>query len=392
MNAALLRGLPAARDTELEPIARSAAMRELLEAAADVAPTRTTVLLLGESGTGKEVLARWLHRNSPRAGAPWVAVNCAALPADLLESELFGHERGSFTGAGERRVGRVEQADGGTILLDEISEMPLALQAKLLRVLQEREVDRVGGTRPIPVDVRVIATTNRDLAKMVQEGAFRQDLYYRLDVFPLSLPPLRERREDLPMLAEALLERLAAAHGRAAPVLDLSAVRALSTAKLPGNVRELGNLLERALVRCRGGVISAAALGELEQVGGLTAAAPVAVPAAGNLAADVTIAAPVRQESDDRAGGSSENWQPEGAPYPQGLPLELAALETLAIAEALRRTGGNRTRAAQLLGIGLRTLRSRLNDSRDGEGQCAATAAHPDAPVPLARIPQNLQP
>ena len=384
MNAALLRGLPAARDTEPEPIARSAAMRELLEAAADVAPTRTTVLLLGESGTGKEVLARWLHRNSPRANAPWVAVNCAALPADLLESELFGHERGSFTGAGERRVGRVEQADGGTILLDEVSEMPLALQAKLLRVLQEREVDRVGGTRPIPVDVRVIATTNRDLAKMVQEGGFRQDLYYRLDVFPLSLPPLRERREDLPLLAEALLERLAAAHGRTAPVLDLSAVRALSTAKLPGNVRELGNLLERALVRCRGGVISGAALGELEQ-----GVAPHAATAVATVAATLSIDAPLRQDSADRAATASGNWQPEAGSYPRGLPLELAALEKMAIDEALRRTGGNRTRAAQLLGIGLRTLRSRLNDGRADVGASAADAAQR---VPLACIPQNLQP
>ena len=362
------------REPEPEPIARSASMRALLEAAADVAPTRTTVLLLGESGTGKEVLARWLHRNSPRASAPWVAVNCAALPADLLESELFGHERGSFTGAVERRVGRVEQADGGTLLLDEVSELPLPLQAKLLRVLQEREIDRVGGTRPIPVDVRVIATSNRDLAKMVLAGEFRQDLYYRLDVFPLSLPPLRERREDLPLLAEALLERLAAAHGRAAPVLDASAVRALSTARLPGNVRELGNLLERALVRCRGGVISAAALGALEQ----GPAQPLAV-----------LEAPVRQESGVAAATSSESWRAEAGSYPAGLPLDLATLEQLAIAEALRRTLGNRTRAAQLLGIGLRTLRSRLNGGHaEGQGDTAPG----ETQAPMARFPHNLQP
>jgi two-component system response regulator FlrC len=365
------------RDSEPEPVARSAAMRDLLEAASDVAPTHTTVLLTGESGTGKEVLARWLHRNSPRARGPWVAVNCAALPADLLESELFGHEKGSFTGAGDRRVGRIEQADQGTLLLDEISEMPLPLQAKLLRVLQEREVDRVGGARPVPVDVRVIATTNRDLSQMVAAGLFRQDLYYRLDVFPLALPPLRDRREDLPELAAAILDRVAAAHCRQAPVLDGSALRALQSARLPGNVRELGNLLERALVRCRGGVISAAALGAITS-------APSSPMLAANSSPELQIPA-IRQESSGGSSGiASESCQPEVV-YPAGLPLDLASLEKLAIAEALRRTGGNRTKAAQLLGIGLRTLRSRLNDGGPETDSQPVLAA-------VAQITQNLAP
>jgi two-component system, response regulator FlrC len=303
-------------------------------------------------------------------------VNCAALPGDLLESELFGHEKGSFTGAGERRLGRIEQADSGTLLLDEISEMPLSLQAKLLRVLQEREIDRVGGARPIPVDVRVIATTNRDLSQMVAAGLFRQDLYYRLDVFPLNLPPLRERREDLPELAAAILDRVAAAHGRAAPVLDGSALRVLQSARLAGNVRELGNLLERALVRCRGGVISALALG------GLTST-PSSPMLAANSAPELPALAPApRQEAS--AGSpelASEACRSEVA-YPPSLPLDLAELEKLAIAEALRRTGGNRTKAAQLLGIGLRTLRSRLNDDKPD------TASQPELP-PLARFEHN---
>jgi DNA-binding NtrC family response regulator len=374
------------RDCEPEPVARSAAMRALLEAASDVAPTHTTVLLTGESGTGKEVLARWLHRNSPRARGPWVAVNCAALPADLLESELFGHEKGSFTGAGDRRVGRIEQADQGTLLLDEISEMPLPLQAKLLRVLQEREVDRVGGARPVPVDVRVIATTNRDLSQMVAAGLFRQDLYYRLDVFPLALPPLRDRREDLPELAAAILDRVANAHGRAAPVLDGSALRALQSARLPGNVRELGNLLERALVRCRGGVISAAALGAIGNGPSLVApAAPLtAAMTAANSSPELQLQAPRQESGGGSPGIASESCQSEAA-YPAGLPLDLTMLEKLAITEALRRTGGNRTKAAQLLGIGLRTLRSRLNDGGpEGDSQPVLVA--------VAQITQNPAP
>ncbi len=314
---------PAAQEAALRPVAASAAMRELMEAADDVAPTPTTVLVLGESGTGKELVARHLHAASGRSG-PWVAVNCAALPAELLESELFGHERGAFTGAADRRAGRFEQAHRGTLLLDEISELPLGLQAKLLRVLQEREVDRVGGQRPVPVDVRIVATSNRDLAEMVRQGQFRSDLYFRLNVFPLPVPPLRERPEDLAPLAAALAQEAGRVLGRPAPPLSAAALEALRRHPFPGNVRELKNVLERSVVRCRGQVIEPAHLG-LEPARG-----PVLASAA-----------------------------------PAELPLDLAALERLAIAEALRRVNGNRTHAARLLGIGLRTLRNKLREARE---------------------------
>ncbi len=311
----------------MNPIAHSPSMKDALHAALDVAGTAATVLLTGESGTGKEVIARYIHEHSPRSSKAWVAVNCAALPGELLENELFGHEKGAFTGASERRTGRVEQANGGTLLLDEVSELPLLLQAKLLRVIQERELDRVGGTRPIQVDVRIIATSNRDLAQMVADGKFRADLYYRLNVFPIELPALRDRPEDVTPLAVFMLAEAAATMGRPVPGLSASAVTALHSYPFPGNVRELRNLLERALVRCRAETLSALDLG----FGGPTLA-PRPTP-------------PVRQV----------------AGLPMDLPLNLEALERLAIMEALRRVNGNRTHAARLLGIGLRTLRTKLN-------------------------------
>jgi two-component system response regulator FlrC len=313
------------------------AMREMMAAVDDVAETPTTVLLLGESGTGKEVVARYIHRRSARADGPWVAVNCAALPADLLESELFGHERGSFTGAGERRLGRFEQASGGTLLLDEVSELPLTLQAKLLRAIQEREIDRVGGHGPVAVDVRIIAASNRDLPAMLARGHFRSDLYYRLNVFPVVVPPLRLRGPDLPQLAGELLAEAAAELGRATPDLSPAALELLAAQRFPGNVRELGNLLERALIRCRGEVLEAELLRPL-------LAAAEAPPT------------------------------PPGA-LPPGLPLDLGSLERLAIGEALRRVNGNRTHAARLLGIGLRTLRNKLRAWRDQEPAPEAASA-----------------
>ncbi|MBI5067651.1 MAG: sigma 54-interacting transcriptional regulator [Deltaproteobacteria bacterium] len=348
----------ASLEQPLVPVAESEAMRRLLEAADDVAATPTTVLLLGESGTGKELVARYLHARSGRPG-PWVAVNCAALPAELLESELFGHERGAFTGATERRAGRFEQAHGGTLLLDEISELPLSLQAKLLRALQEREIDRVGGQKPVPVDVRVVATSNRDLGEMVRRGHFRADLFYRLDVFPLTVPALRERPEDLPALALALLGEAAATMGREAPPLSAAALEALRRHSFPGNVRELRNLVERALVRSRGRAVEPSHLG--------------LAPA-------------------DRT--------PEAAPSSLELPLDLATLERMAIAEALRRVNGNRTHAARLLGIGLRTLRNKLRAARDAGAplEAAEPAAGQGLPVPLpfnpaaARAPFQARP
>jgi len=312
-------------------------MKDALSAALDVAGTQATVLLTGESGTGKEVVARFIHEKSPRAEKAWVAVNCAALPGDLLENELFGHEKGAFTGASEKRVGRVEQANGGTLLLDEVSELPLQLQAKLLRVIQERELDRVGGSRPISVDVRIIATSNRDLAQMVADGKFRADLYYRLNVFPIELPALRDRPEDITPLAKYLLAEAAATMGRALPGLTASAESALHSYGFPGNVRELRNLLERALVRCRSNQLSALDLG----FGGPTVAPRPTPP-------------------------------PVVSALPQDLPLNLEALERLAIIEALRRVNGNRTQAARLLGIGLRTLRTKLNSGQPSQLAVAA--------------------
>jgi len=309
----------------------SPAMREVMAAASDVAPTPTTVLLLGESGTGKEMVARLIHAQSGRPG-PWVAVNCAALPAELLESELFGHEKGAFTGASERHTGRFELAQRGTLLLDEISELPLPLQAKLLRVLQEREVDRVGGHRPVPLDVRVIATSNRDLSAMVQQGLFRSDLYYRLNVFPIVLPPLRDRLEDLPALTAVLVEETSRGLGRPAPRVDDAAVEALRGHPFPGNVRELRNMLERALVRCHGPVLGLAHM-SLAIVPGSNPL-PFPSPISSTITATPT--------------------------FPGSLPIDLGELERLAIAEALRRVRGNRTHAARLLGIGLRTLRNKL--------------------------------
>jgi two-component system, response regulator FlrC len=325
-----------------DPVAESPAMREAFAAAGDVAETSTTVLLLGESGTGKEVLARFIHRRSLRADGPWIAVNCAALPGDLLESELFGHERGAFTGATDRHTGRFEQASGGTLLLDEISELPLGLQAKLLRVIQEHEIDRLGGQHPIPVDVRLIASTNCDLEEMVARGRFRSDLYYRLNVFPIHLPPLRERREEIPTLAMALLAETAHDLGRIALPIRPDAVEALMALPFLGNVRELRNLLERALVRCR-----AEAIGP-EHLGLTLGSGPVPARTPGWPEIEGRRRAPERSH-----------------PWPAELPLALADLERLAIEEALRREKGNRTHAARLLGIGLRTLRNKLRAWRE---------------------------
>ncbi len=365
MSSAAATAAPVAvGSSQAVPVAESPAMREAMEAARDVAPTPTTVLLLGESGTGKEVVARFLHAESGRPG-PWVAVNCAALPAELLESELFGHEKGSFTGASERRSGRFEQAQRGTLLLDEVSELPFPLQAKLLRVLQEREVDRVGGQRPVPVDVRVIATSNRDLGEMVRLGLFRSDLYYRLNVFPIVLPPLRDRLEDLPPLAAALVADASRDLGRAPPLLDEAALAALSLHPFRGNVRELRNMLERALVRCRGPVLGPAHL-----------SLAVVPPAAG---------LPLSPALFLGAGRASAL---------QGdLPLDLGELERLAIAEALRRVRGNRTHAARLLGIGLRTLRNKLRAYREAgadveAAEPAAGQLWPSASGATARIAQ----
>jgi len=223
-------------------------LRAALRLLRKVAPTDSTVLLTGESGTGKELFARALHELSSAKDGPFVAVNCAAIPETLIENELFGHEKGSFTGAHRREIGRFEAAAGGTLFLDEIGDLPLGVQSKVLRVLEERAFERVGGGRTIKIDVRLVAATNRDLAAMVEAGEFRSDLFFRLDVFPIELPPLRERGEDVSALARALLARLASRHGRPVPTLDSGALDLLAEQPWPGNVRQLANLLERALI------------------------------------------------------------------------------------------------------------------------------------------------
>ncbi|HXS22241.1 MAG TPA: sigma-54 dependent transcriptional regulator [Steroidobacteraceae bacterium] len=243
-----------ARRAESDPVACAPSSRRLVDLARRVALSGCTVLVVGESGTGKEVLARYIHRRSPRAGGPFVAVNCAAIPDNMLEAMLFGYERGSFTGAHAAHAGKFEQAQGGTLLLDEVTEMPLGLQAKLLRVLQEREVERLGGRSPVSLDVRVIATTNRRLREEVAAGRFREDLYYRLNVFPLAIAPLRLRRDDvLPLAMQLLTARCRP--GEPIPALSAEAAHLLLTYGWPGNVRELDNLLQRALILVTGPVI-----------------------------------------------------------------------------------------------------------------------------------------
>ncbi len=290
------------------------AMNTVVDALGKVATTEATVLLVGESGTGKEVAARAVHDQSPRANGPFVVVNCATLSENLLESELFGHEKGAFTGANARKRGRVELAHGGSFFLDEIGEMKLELQAKLLRVIQERVFERVGGTRAMEVDVRWIAATNRDLRAMIDEGSFREDLYHRIAVFPVSLPPLRERRSDIPPLAEALLGRIRIDLKRPRLNLTSDALALLREAPWRGNVRELRNVLERAAILSNGETID--------------------VP-------ELHIESAKTQES------------------AQG-PETLQDLERRAIEQALARADGSRKEAAAQLGIGLRTLYDKL--------------------------------
>ncbi|MDR2573708.1 MAG: sigma-54 dependent transcriptional regulator [Desulfovibrio sp.] len=323
------------------------AIARVLRLAGQVAPSRATVLVTGESGTGKEMFARYLHTASNRQGK-FVAVNCAALPEHLLESELFGHEKGAFTGAIARKLGRFEQADGGTLLLDEISEMALALQAKLLRVLQEGEIDRVGGQETIRVDVRVLATTNRDLEDWVRQGKFRQDLYFRLNIIPLRLPSLRERGEDVLELARFFMRTYVREYRL--PHLDLGedAVAWLKEYDFPGNVRELQNLMERAVLLAGPGPVSPRHfLLENEEW-------PLFEDGTPSLAD-----APEQTAADTPSGAGND-----AASFFSGPVMPLHEVERLMIIRGLEATSGNRTQAAELLGISVRTLRNKLNEYR----------------------------
>lgn len=318
---------------ESEMVAEDPRTREVLALAARVADTDATVLLTGESGTGKEVFARYIHRNSRRASGPFVAINCAAIPETLLEATLFGYEKGAFTGAQTAQAGKFEQAEGGTLLLDEISEMPLPLQAKLLRVLQEREVERVGGKKPIALDIRVLATSNRDMLREVQAGRFREDLYYRLNVFPIAIPSLRERPRDIAALATHFLQRHGTRIGKLAR-LTPEAAAILAAWHWPGNVRELENTLQRAAILARGESVEAADMRLcLPQLG--TAAPPVSEP----------LAAAPALPLDEK-------------------PSNMKDLERQHILDTLKSVGGSRKLAIEKLGISERTLRYKLQQYR----------------------------
>jgi two-component system, NtrC family, response regulator AtoC len=314
-------------------VGESPALREVLARVEQVAQTASTVLLRGETGTGKEMVARAIHINSPREARPFVRVNCAALAPGVLESELFGHEKGAFTGAVARRLGRFELADGGTLFLDEVGDLPLDVQVKLLRVLQEREFERVGGTDTIKVDVRVISATHRDLERQIAEGAFREDLYYRLNVFPIVLPPLRERTSDISPLAEHFIQKYARSAGKSVQGLDASAAAALGAYPWPGNVRELENVIERALILARGTVVSAA---DLEFTRRPTVPAAPGAPAT-------------------PAGGTGRSG--DGA---RPLQERLQEQERGAIVAAIDKAQGNIAHAARELGINRSTLYYRL--------------------------------
>ena len=305
-------------------ITQNRRLKEILDLCRKVAASKATVLIRGESGTGKELLARFLHLESSRSQGPFVAVNCASLPETLLESELFGHEKGSFTGAVSRKIGKFELAHRGTILLDEISEMNTFLQAKILRVLQENEVDRIGGNRPIPIDIRVVATTNRDLPVAIQKGDFREDLFYRLNVIDIHLPPLRERKEDVEILAHHFLNKFATEYHRPVRNISEATMAWLKEQEWRGNVRELKNALERAVL-----IASQSILG-IQDFGAPAPAEPISEPI-------------IRAES-----------------------LCLREMEQKFIMGALEKTQGNRTHAAKILGISIRTLRNKLNEYKQG--------------------------
>jgi len=298
-------------------------MKKIFDQLRQVAPTSATVLIYGESGTGKELIAKAIHNNSPRRNAPFAPLNCAALAENLLESELFGHEKGAFTGAVSRRIGRFEYADGGTLFLDEVGSMPMPLQAKLLRALEGGEITRLGNNEPIRVNVRLLAATNQDLAAMVEEGTFRKDLYFRLKVVAINLPPLRERKDDIPLLVDAFIRELSEKHGKKIEGIDPKALDALMRYDWPGNVRELRNWLESMIVVARGNILT------------------------------------IEDFPDTFSLQDEEPPSAAGAPSLAG--MSLAEAERELIANTLKAVNGNREEAARILGIGERTLYRKLN-------------------------------
>ncbi len=309
-------------DNKYRIITQNKKMKEILDQAKRVADSDASVLITGESGTGKELLARFIHINSNRSSKPFIAINCSALPETLLESELFGFERGAFTGAISQKKGKFELADGGTILLDEITEIPLQLQSKLLRVIQEKEIDRIGGKYSIPVDIRIISTSNRDIEIEVEKGNFREDLFYRINVIPFYIPPLRERKEDIPLLVRYFIKKYNEKNRRNIKGITDDAINRLIEWPWKGNIRELQNVIERAILLCKTDIIS----------------------------------------SDDLHMSSKpyQTLRPTEDSYLS--TLNLKEIEKMAILRALDKTNGNRTHAAEILGISVRTLRNKLNE------------------------------
>ncbi|HWP25583.1 MAG TPA: sigma-54 dependent transcriptional regulator [Xanthobacteraceae bacterium] len=326
--------LAAVADDRRELIYRDEAMAQVVRLAQQIATSEASVLITGESGTGKEILARYVHARSNRSNKPFISINCAAIPENLLESELFGHEKGAFTGAIGRRIGKFEEASGGTLLLDEISEMDVRLQAKLLRAIQERVIDRVGGTKPVPIDIRIIATSNRNLAEAVREGKFREDLLFRLNVVNLKIPPLRERPADIIELAQFFAKKYAEANGVPVRPLSAEARRALSLHRWPGNVRELENTIHRAVLLATGPEIGVD--GILTPDGARLDQARSGVAAQAAFTAEQVTRALVGRT--------------------------VADVERDLILQTLRHCLGNRTHAAHILGISIRTLRNKLNE------------------------------
>ncbi|MEK6590110.1 MAG: sigma-54 dependent transcriptional regulator [Nitrospinota bacterium] len=310
-------------------VTNNPSMKKVIDMACSIAYSSSTVLVQGESGTGKEMLAKYIHQHSNRNDKPFVAVNCAALPKDLLESELFGHERGSFTGALQRKIGKFELANHGTILLDEISELDMSLQAKLLRVLQEREVDRIGGREPVQIDVRVIATTNSNLREAIDKRTFREDLYFRLNVIPLFIPSLRERKDDIPLLAYYFIKKHCLKNRKKITEISKEAVDVLTSNNWRGNVRELENVIERAILLCNCNIISPE-----------------------HLFLDTPLLAVEKEMIKPSLKAGITVWE----------------MERQLIFNTLEEVKGNRTKAAELLGVSIRTLRNKLNEYKYGKG------------------------
>jgi len=406
LEGAIARQRPAATERDIEPgrmlLGDSGKTAELRKILADIADADSTVLILGESGTGKELVARALHEGSRRRSRPFIPVHCGAIPEALLESEMFGHVKGAFTGATQAREGRFQLADGGTLFLDEIGEMPLILQVKLLRALQERCFEPVGGSRTVKVDVRVVAATNRDLEQRAADGQFRQDLFYRLNVIPVTVPPLRERLVDVPLLAKHFLARHREARRSSVEGFSAEALQCLSTHDWPGNVRELENLVERLVVLKRRGTIDLADLPERYRQGRALpggAAGAAGATSGSSIGLGGAAAAAVATSSGQTGVGPSPlapashlqappavPLQPAAAPAPAGPDMELpqagidlrgvlASYEERLIRQALERSGGNKNRAAALLGLNRTTLVEKLKRIPSLRGQIADASA-----------------